>query len=712
MRLLLLVILLGVAHAYPVPPSYPSLPPLPTEFYGTVIINDENSTPLHVGTLVEAFASTNPCGKFTVSDPGRYGLLTCRGDVTGTPDAEGAVQGQNIVFMVNNESTVPQGDTVFYAGEFHYVNLTLSIRCGNTYCEITESCVTCAEDCGFCPPSQNTTEENQTGGGEAGDGGDTGETDEQIDGGGGSSGGASGGGGSSSSGSSSSSYLTGEGAGRMNMSICIEDWLCGEWTPAACPIDEIQTRKCFDNRSCGTNFSKPELNQKCIYLGTCFDVILNQDETDVDCGGKVCEKCEEGLHCKTPDDCLSGFCDPRGICRMPSCDDGYLNQGETGVDCGGPCDPCEEKASFVESPMQLYVLAWEGCGSFPWWIAAMLSGIMLTIFALGHALLFGYMQTNGFKSHGQLWQLMRAYHIRRILTIFAMSGSAFVVTLSLYLHLFCTSGLYFYMIMMIVLPSFAVVLIKFLSYDEDRKEEFQHKMHDEHLEQMHKVRHMEQRALVQAKKKIRELATEGEGEIQALLRDVQDGLERDDLHERVSKFVEKKEDAEQLGMKDAVVLCTMVQKMLENLEETAEIKEIIQEKLDFDKECEPLQLGEQKIATLGDALRQLARSDEHAPDISNWLATKGYSGPPEKQAMIGWLLENAIPKDKAVPSAYLKLGEGIIIKEKGELKLLDEKTYDAKAVEDFLRYSLYQPGFAEKVKGKKRQEAIDIIFGV
>ncbi|MGB1205129.1 MAG: hypothetical protein ACPG5B_05755, partial [Chitinophagales bacterium] len=49
---------------------------------------------------------------------------------------------------------------------------------------------------------------------------------------------------------------------------------------------------------------------------TCFDGMMNGDETDVDCGGANCDAC-------------------------PTCNDGMMNGDETGVDCGGAtCDAC------------------------------------------------------------------------------------------------------------------------------------------------------------------------------------------------------------------------------------------------------------------------------------------------------------------------------------------------------------------------------------
>lgn len=59
-------------------------------------------------------------------------------------------------------------------------------------------------------------------------------------------------------------------------------------------------------------------------ISTCFDGIMNGDETGIDCGGS----CEESCH---------------------SCEDGIQNGNETGVDCGGPdCMACEEFTAATE----------------------------------------------------------------------------------------------------------------------------------------------------------------------------------------------------------------------------------------------------------------------------------------------------------------------------------------------------------------------------
>jgi hypothetical protein len=75
---------------------------------------------------------------------------------------------------------------------------------------------------------------------------------------------------------------------------------------------------------------------------TCDDSILNQDETDTDCGGATCTACAAGQNCFFGSDCLSGSCDAgTSTCNAATCSDGLLNQDETDVDCGGSiCSGC------------------------------------------------------------------------------------------------------------------------------------------------------------------------------------------------------------------------------------------------------------------------------------------------------------------------------------------------------------------------------------
>lgn len=41
---------------------------------------------------------------------------------------------------------------------------------------------------------------------------------------------------------------------------------------------------------------------------TCSDGVKNQDETDVDCGGSKCGKCDNGKACNVASECFSGEC--------------------------------------------------------------------------------------------------------------------------------------------------------------------------------------------------------------------------------------------------------------------------------------------------------------------------------------------------------------------------------------------------------------------
>ncbi|MDB4303658.1 hypothetical protein N9934_02590, partial [Desulfosarcina sp.] len=81
---------------------------------------------------------------------------------------------------------------------------------------------------------------------------------------------------------------------------------------------------------------------------TCDDVLLNQDETDLDCGGDICARvygqlCELDQGCEENSDCITNTCHPTlFICAEPNCDDGLENGDETDTDCGGgTCIGCD-----------------------------------------------------------------------------------------------------------------------------------------------------------------------------------------------------------------------------------------------------------------------------------------------------------------------------------------------------------------------------------
>ncbi len=79
---------------------------------------------------------------------------------------------------------------------------------------------------------------------------------------------------------------------------------------------------------------------------SCDDGLLNQDETDIDCGGATCPQCGLGETCQGPMDCETDSC-IMGQCTDPSCSDGAKNGDETDVDCGGGCGPCSDNQGCV-----------------------------------------------------------------------------------------------------------------------------------------------------------------------------------------------------------------------------------------------------------------------------------------------------------------------------------------------------------------------------
>ena len=117
---------------------------------------------------------------------------------------------------------------------------------------------------------------------------------------------------------------------------CEELWECSKW--GDCLPTGIQLRTCIELSDCGTSYKKPNESQKCNYIPTCNDLVKNQNETGVDCGGpcQPCPTCSDGIQnqAEIGVDC-GGPCRP-----CLTCSDGTRNQGEEGIDCGGPCLPC------------------------------------------------------------------------------------------------------------------------------------------------------------------------------------------------------------------------------------------------------------------------------------------------------------------------------------------------------------------------------------
>jgi hypothetical protein len=437
-----------------------AIPPIPTEFYGRATWYDQNSTPLPVGTSITLYSGNISCGTFSIVNAGYYGVASCLGDDNYTLLDEGADIGQNIIFQIGTDTAQAFGDTVWYAEDYHMVNITPPPRCGNNHCELTESCTYCIQDCGLCP---NATVGNGTGGvGGNGTGGGTG--------GGGSAPAGGGGGGGGGGGTGSNEFTGGGGYKQLNGTMCLEDWYCTEWKPEVCPVEGVQKRVCSDKNNCGTLGNKPTTNQSCSYIGTCFDILKNQDETDIDCGGTKCEPCDLYKKCIFDLDCKSGFCDPlENVCMEPTCVDNFKNQEEEEVDCGGPCPPCERPS--IERPSTIARFLVVGCGSFPWLFILVSSIITLLLYIIGKAKIKKQKASKAFRKLTKLEQLKREYEAERNLSAFVLIVILLEIAISLYLYYLCEITFWVILMLLVILPLIIAVWIKYYVYDEKRKTE-------------------------------------------------------------------------------------------------------------------------------------------------------------------------------------------------------------------------------------------------
>lgn len=92
---------------------------------------------------------------------------------------------------------------------------------------------------------------------------------------------------------------------------------------------------CGGNSDCETGFCDPQLKQ--CKTQSCNDGARNGQETDIDCGSACPTKCALDRQCISSRDCISGNCE-FGSCKKPTpCSNGILDQGEGDIDCGTYC---------------------------------------------------------------------------------------------------------------------------------------------------------------------------------------------------------------------------------------------------------------------------------------------------------------------------------------------------------------------------------------
>lgn len=120
---------------------------------------------------------------------------------------------------------------------------------------------------------------------------------------------------------------------------------CGGNLCAPCSIgDECNTPSDCTSNNCDSN------NNACVLEDNdCSNGVKDGDETDIDCGGSMCNPCIDHQTCLSSSDCESAICsgNPR-LCQAHSCHDHIQNGDETAIDCGGSCSPCEDGLSCEE----------------------------------------------------------------------------------------------------------------------------------------------------------------------------------------------------------------------------------------------------------------------------------------------------------------------------------------------------------------------------
>lgn len=82
----------------------------------------------------------------------------------------------------------------------------------------------------------------------------------------------------------------------------------------SCAIDhDCKTGFCSSNTCQGkidlVSIEYPANHDFCTAVPTCNDGVKNQDETDIDCGGKHCVQCIEHHSCLLGRDCTTGYCE-------------------------------------------------------------------------------------------------------------------------------------------------------------------------------------------------------------------------------------------------------------------------------------------------------------------------------------------------------------------------------------------------------------------
>lgn len=451
-------------------------PPLPTEFYGDIIVYDNYGLKGYgePGKTINAYDQNGTqCGTFNIVNSGFYGTLSCREDDNSTITDEGADNLEIIKFRYNGNITSSFGELNFISGKYHNVTIIYpKIVCGDGICmkgieskgslNITDEVLTlhiCQADCGINIPI-NATPPNTTSnasipptssGGGAGGGG------------GGSGGGGAGG--NIDMGNIKNTSIP------FNQTLCKEDWNCTGW--GECFSNETQYRTCEDLNSCNTTKKIPPLIQECIYEGTCYDKIRNGKEQGIDCGGP-CFPCPGKEH---EPNCFDGIKNCQGI----NCEDG--------VDCGGPCLNSCEKPVKIEKPIKI-------CNrpSDLFRVDFILLYILTIIFTSIY-IIIEKERAQKIRKNNEIKDIEKSkklISIKRNIIIFIIFVILLISSIiSYYLFFFCSPNFYnfikFFIPAILLIPLLAFFIMNMLEYSEKEKLQKLDKLHDTHNEHLKKL---------------------------------------------------------------------------------------------------------------------------------------------------------------------------------------------------------------------------------
>lgn len=145
--------------------------------------------------------------------------------------------------------------------------------------------------------------------------------------------------------------------------VCDERQRCECTLECECTDQLGLTREGYDAESVRDG------GQVALDAGTCFNGVMDGEETAIDCGGGSCPGCLRDQPCRVDEDCDSQVCQ-LGTCRPEECGNGILDGFEFATDCGGGAcagcpegDPCEEDRHCGSRVCQEFVCRPATCGN-------------------------------------------------------------------------------------------------------------------------------------------------------------------------------------------------------------------------------------------------------------------------------------------------------------------------------------------------------------